>query len=66
PEVRAFWRENPKMQFLPPREIEISGSAAVVAGFESVTGSARLEVVSLVDTLQVVRTEGTAEQQTNG
>lgn len=60
PAARAFWREHPRMRFLPEREVEFAGSAAVVTGFESVTGSARLEVVSLHDTLEVVSIDGGA------
>ncbi len=58
PEARAFWRDNPRMRFMPAREIEFGGSPAVVTGFESVTGSARLDVVSLRDTLEVVSING--------
>ncbi len=60
PQARAFWRENPRMRFLPEREIEFAGSSTVVTGFESVTGSARLEVVSLRDTLEVMSIYGGA------
>ena len=58
PEVRAFWRENPRMRFLPEREVESAGSPAMVTGFESLAGSARLEVVALRDTLEVVSVNG--------
>ncbi len=43
------------MRFLPEREIDFAGSPAVVTGFESITGSARFEAVTLQDTLEVVR-----------
>lgn len=58
PEARRFWREHPRMRFLPGRAIDVEGHPAVLTGFESLTGGARLEVVSLRDTLQVVRIEG--------
>jgi len=58
PEARRFWREHPRMRFLPERAVEVEGCPAVLTGFESLTGSARLEVVSLRDTLQVVRIKG--------
>ncbi len=58
PEARRFWQDNPRMRFLAPREVEHAGSPAVVTGFESLTGSARLDVVTLRDTLQVVRVAG--------
>ena len=60
PEARAFWREYPRMRFLPAREVEFAGSPAVVTGFESLTAAARLEVVALRDTLEVVRINGAA------
>jgi RNA polymerase sigma factor (sigma-70 family) len=55
PEVRQFWREHPQMRFLPLREVEADGSAAIVTSFESVSGSARMEVVSSADTFEVIR-----------
>lgn len=58
PAVRRFWQEHPRMRFLPEREIEVDGSPAMVAGFESVTSAARLDVVSLRDSLRVVRIVG--------
>ena len=60
PEARAFWREHPRMRFLPEREVEVAGSPAVVTGFESITGPARLDAVMLVDTLEVVLINGRA------
>jgi RNA polymerase sigma-70 factor (ECF subfamily) len=58
PEARRFWKENPRMRFVPEREVEFAGSPAVVTALESVTGTARLEVVSLRDTLEVVSING--------
>ncbi|HEV2124319.1 MAG TPA: RNA polymerase sigma factor [Chloroflexota bacterium] len=58
PEARNFWREHPRMRFLPEREIEVAGSPAVVTGFESMTGGARLEVVALRDSLRVLSVNG--------
>jgi RNA polymerase sigma-70 factor (ECF subfamily) len=58
PEGRRFWKQHPRVRFLPAREVEFEGRAAVVTAFESVTGAARLEVVALRDTLQVVRVTG--------
>lgn len=68
PQARAFWREHPRMHFLPPREIEAAGSVAVVTGFESVTDGARIDVVTLRDTLKVVSIDGRVpgEYRTNG
>ncbi len=58
PEARRFWRDNPRMRFLPGRELEVAGSPAVLTGFESLTGGARLEVVSLRDTYRVLSVDG--------
>jgi len=62
PAARRFWREHPRMRFLPAREIDIAGSPAVLTGLESVTGGARLEVVTLRDTYQVVGIDGAHEE----
>jgi hypothetical protein len=48
------------MRFLPERDIEVAGSQAVLTGFESLTGSAKLEIISLRDTYQVVSINGVA------
>jgi hypothetical protein len=58
PEARRFWQANPRMRYLPEREVEAGGLPAMVTGFESLTGSARLEVVTLRDSLQVVCIHG--------
>jgi RNA polymerase sigma-70 factor (ECF subfamily) len=61
PEAQRFWRANPRMRFVPARSIEVRGVPAVVTAFESLSGSARLEVVSLRDTLEVVQIGGSTE-----
>ncbi|HET7035066.1 MAG TPA: RNA polymerase sigma factor [Thermomicrobiaceae bacterium] len=53
PEVRAFWREHRRIRTLPGRIVEAGGAAVVVTSFEAVTGAARLDVLSLRDSLQV-------------
>jgi RNA polymerase sigma factor (sigma-70 family) len=58
PEVRRFWRENPRMRFMPEHPMEFAGHPAVLSGFESVTGAARIEVVTLRDTCEVVSITG--------
>lgn len=58
PEARRFWREHPRMRFLPEREIEAMGSPAVVTGFQSMTSAATLEVVALRDSLRVLSVNG--------
>jgi RNA polymerase sigma factor (sigma-70 family) len=55
---RSFWRRHPRMRALPIREIAYQGRDALLAGFESVDGPARLEVVSARETLDVLRIEG--------
>jgi RNA polymerase sigma factor (sigma-70 family) len=54
PEVRRFWREQPRMHQLPQREIEADGQPAVATGFESVTGRARIDVVVAQRTFDVI------------
>lgn len=54
PAGRDFWRRHPRMRHLPEREVEAGGRAAVVTTFESVTGLARLAVVSARDTYEVI------------
>lgn len=58
PEVRAFWAEHPRMRFIPERPVEAAGSPAIVTGFEDISGTARIEVVTLRDTLQVISIDG--------
>jgi hypothetical protein len=45
PEGMRFWREHQRIHRLRVREIEAQGIPALVVGYESVTGSARLETV---------------------
>jgi len=59
PETRRFWRDHPRMHFLPGREIEFAGSTAVVTGFASCTDAARIEIVSLRATGKALRVYGT-------
>ena len=61
PETQRFWRANPRMRFLPAREIEVGGAPAIVTAFEILSGTARIEVVSLRDTLEVVHIGGSTE-----
>jgi hypothetical protein len=58
PEVRRFWREHPKMRFLPVREIEVDGSLAVVTALESLTDGARIDALFLRATGKVLRVNG--------
>ncbi len=54
PEARAFWREHPRIRTLPEREIEVVGSPALIVGFESTLSPAKLDVIVVRDTLQVI------------
>lgn len=54
PAGKLFHKEHPRMRILPIREVEMMGLPALVSRFESVTGSASLEVVSARDTLEVL------------
>lgn len=54
PAAQRFWRANPRMRMLPPRDVEVAGHAALVTRFESVTGSATLDVVSARDTFETL------------
>ena len=54
PEGRRFWRQNPRMRALPEREIRAGGVPAVVEGYESLTSSARIEVVYAQHTLEQI------------
>jgi hypothetical protein len=58
PAGRHFWRENLRIRALPEREVEAGGQAALVTGFQSVTGKARLDVVLARDTYQVISIHG--------
>ena len=55
PEARRFWQEHPRLRSLPERELEVDGVMGIVTGFQSITGQARLDVISLRETLEVVK-----------
>jgi hypothetical protein len=58
PEGRRFWRDHPRLRRLPHRDIDVGGRPAVVTTYESVTDSARLDVVSTRDTVDLVGVHG--------
>lgn len=58
PEGRRFWREHPKIQALPDREVEVGGRAVLVTTFESVTERESLDVLFARDTYEVINTFG--------
>jgi RNA polymerase sigma factor (sigma-70 family) len=57
PEVRRFWHEHPRMRALPDRAVSAAGAEAVLTGFESVAGHARIEVTTSASTLAVQHIE---------
>jgi RNA polymerase sigma factor (sigma-70 family) len=52
PEGQKFWREHPRIRSLPGREIRAGGTPALLARYESVTGSDRIEGVFVKDTFE--------------
>lgn len=55
PEGQQFWREHPRLRTLPYRQVEVEGHPASITTFESVTGSARFEVILALDTFTLLR-----------
>jgi RNA polymerase sigma-70 factor (ECF subfamily) len=53
PEVRRFWHEHSRIRALPERSVQAGGVEAVLTGFESITGHARIEVTTTSSTLAV-------------
>jgi RNA polymerase sigma-70 factor (ECF subfamily) len=56
PAVQDFWREHPRMRTWPERSIEIDGRPALVARLESVTRTARLDVLVDAEDLTILST----------
>lgn len=54
PAVQHFWRTHPRMRLAGERLVTHDGRDQSVIAFESVTGSARIEVVSALDTFAVL------------
>jgi hypothetical protein len=50
------------MQVLPVREIEVCGRAALLSGFASIDGEARIEIVSAADTYEILHVDGSVER----
>jgi predicted RNA-binding Zn-ribbon protein involved in translation (DUF1610 family) len=51
---RRFWSRHPRIRALPEREVDVDGRPAIVTSFRSVTGAARLDLVSAADTLSLL------------
>jgi hypothetical protein len=58
PAAQRFWRRHARMRALPVHEVTADGRTALVSGFESVDGAARVEIVSAADTYEVLRVGG--------
>lgn len=57
-EAQRFWRRHQRMRALPVREVEAEGRPALISGFESADGQARLVIVSDRQTYQMLRVYG--------
>lgn len=60
PVSRAFRRAHPRVMSLPERTVETHGRAAIVSSFRSVTDGAQLDVISALDTCDVLSVHGAA------
>jgi RNA polymerase sigma factor (sigma-70 family) len=54
PVAQQFWRQHPRMFWLPAREIDYAGQPALLSGFQSVNDSARLDIAFQRDTLKIL------------
>jgi RNA polymerase sigma factor (sigma-70 family) len=54
PEGQRFWKAHPKIRLQPTTDINAAGSNAIVSSFASLTDSARLDVVTTRDTIEVI------------
>jgi hypothetical protein len=54
PEGRRFWREHPRIRLAPQRGVETGGREAIVVGYESVTGAARIDTLFARDTFELL------------
>jgi RNA polymerase sigma-70 factor (ECF subfamily) len=54
PEGQRFWKAHPKMRLQPTADVEAAGSNAIVTSFASLTDSARFDVVTTRNTIEVI------------
>jgi RNA polymerase sigma factor (sigma-70 family) len=54
PEGQRFWKAHPKIRLQSTVEIDSAGSSAIVSSFASLTDSARFDVVTTRDTVDVI------------
>lgn len=46
PQVKKFWHENPKIRFLPAKDVDVAGSPALVTTMKSLTSQMTLTVIT--------------------
>lgn len=56
PLTQRFWRAYPRMRVLPEQKVNVNGRPAMLTIYESVTYSAQLQVITAIDTLEVLNT----------
>ena len=54
PESQQFWRQHPRMLWLPEREIDYAGQPALLSGFQSAVDTARLDIIYHRETLKIL------------
>lgn len=54
PESQHFWRQHPRMFWLPEREISYAGQPALLSGFQSALNAARLDIIYHRETLKIL------------
>jgi RNA polymerase sigma factor (sigma-70 family) len=54
PDTQHFWRQHPRIRRLPIQELDVAGRVSIVISFESVSGSAGLDIIFASDTLEVL------------
>jgi RNA polymerase sigma factor (sigma-70 family) len=54
PEGQRFWKAHPKIHLQSATTIDSAGSSAIVSSFASLTDSARFDVVTTRDTVEVI------------
>jgi RNA polymerase sigma factor (sigma-70 family) len=57
PEGQRFWKAHPKMRLRPATEIDAAGSPALVTSFASLTDSARFDVITTRDSIEVIEVQ---------
>jgi len=54
PDTQRFWRQHPRIRALSEREVEVSGTQALVVPFASAADNARLDVVAALSDFRVL------------